>query len=111
MNLRNIENTAELDTLLQETETPVVVDFWAPWCGPCRALGPILEDTAAELGEEAVFVKVNVDENAELARSHRITSIPTLLYFSNGEVKNRHTGVAPKEAIIEKVGRISAQTV
>ncbi|MEM7791452.1 MAG: thioredoxin domain-containing protein, partial [Verrucomicrobiota bacterium] len=74
-------------------------------------LGPIFEDTAATLGEEAVFVKVNVDENAELARAHSISSIPTLLFFNNGEVKNRHTGVAPKEAIIERVSRISAQTV
>lgn len=90
---------ANYDELVKNSDKPVLLDFWAPWCGPCRMVGPIVEEIAQER-EDIVVGKVNVDEEVELAVSYRIASIPTLLVFQNGQVVKKSIGASPKEEIL-----------
>ena len=78
---------------------PVVVDFWAEWCGPCRMIGPALEEIAGAMGDKVKILKLNVDENPGTAAKYGIMSIPTLMLFKNGEVASRQVGVAPKQKL------------
>ncbi|MEO0509880.1 MAG: thioredoxin domain-containing protein [Verrucomicrobiota bacterium] len=105
---RNVETVTDYNMLVNQTEKPVVIDFWAPWCGPCQALGQILEVAANQLGDEAIVAKVNVDELHELARENSISSIPTLLYYAGGKIQHREGGIPQAEAIVSKVNTLSA---
>ena len=80
-------------------EGPVLVDFWAEWCGPCRMIAPALEEIAGSLGEKVKIVKLNVDENPQTASKYGIMSIPTLMIFKNGEMIARQVGAAPKQKL------------
>lgn len=83
-----------------ESNVPVIVDFWAEWCGPCRMLGPLVETAAEELGDTAKVGKVNIDEETALSDQFRIMSVPTLMVFKDGKAVNQSIGVISKEEII-----------
>ena len=83
------------------SELPVLVDFWATWCAPCRMLAPIVEEIAAENEGKVKVGKVNVDEEGELAMRYQVSSIPTLLLFENGQLQNKSVGYRPKEELLE----------
>jgi thioredoxin 1 len=82
-----------------ESETPVLVDFWAPWCGPCRMVAPVLEQIGAEKGDALKIVKLNVDENQQTAMTYEVLSIPTLILFKNGAIAKKVIGAYPKRKL------------
>ncbi|HLU81738.1 MAG TPA: thioredoxin [Flavobacteriaceae bacterium] len=85
------------ETVLQSGDTPVMVDFWAAWCGPCRMLAPIVEELSSEYEGKAVIGKLDVDANQEFAAKYGVRNIPTVLIFKNGEMVKRQVGVSPKK--------------
>jgi thioredoxin 1 len=86
-----------------EAELPVLVDFWAPWCGPCRRVSPIVEEIASERGEDLKVVKLNIDDNQQTAIKFNVMSIPTLMLFRHGEVKKTVIGAYPKRKLEEEL--------
>ena len=86
-----------------QSDKPVLVDFWAPWCPPCRMLSPVIEQLHNEFEGKAVVAKVDIDNNQQVALEYGIRSIPTLLIFKNGEVVDKIVGLSPKEVIVEKL--------
>jgi thioredoxin len=91
------------DAEVLESDVPVLVDFWAPWCGPCRRVSPVVEEIADERGEALKVVKLNIDENQETAIKFNVMSIPTLMVFKHGQVAKTVIGAYPKRKLVEEL--------
>ena len=96
-------NTDNFDTEVVNAEGVTIVDFFANWCGPCRKLGPILEEVETELESRAKFAKIDTDENIEMAKKYQVSGLPALLVFKDGEVVERLVGLMPKSSIITNI--------
>ena len=97
-------DSSNFDSTLSSSSTPIVVDFWAPWCGPCKAIAPILNELAEELGDAVRICKVNIDNNSEVASKYEIRAIPTILIFKDGQIVDTIVGLIEKEDLKAKLG-------
>ena len=104
-NLTHVTN-ANFEQEVTNSDKPVLVDFWAEWCGPCKVLGPVLEELSAEVKDKATIVKLNVDESRELATKYGIRGIPTMIFFNKGEVISTLVGNQPKEVILKNINEL-----
>jgi len=100
-------NESNFEAEVLQAQQPVLVDFWAEWCGPCKMIAPVLDEIATEQAGRAKVAKVNVDANPALAARYGIRSIPSLLYFAGGEVRDQTVGVTGKRAIVAKLEKLA----
>ncbi len=98
-------SASQFENEVVKADQPVLVDFWAPWCGPCKMLGPVLEEIANEKGDSLKVVKINVDENQDLAQKYDVMSIPTMFVFKDGEVADSFMGAMGKKDLLAKLDK------
>ncbi|MEO8043402.1 MAG: thioredoxin [Spartobacteria bacterium] len=103
-------NEASFEKAVLQSPVPVLVDFWAEWCGPCKMIAPLLDEIARENEGKFRVAKVNIDEDPALMQRYSVRAVPTLLFFSGGELKDQLVGGAPKQAIVEKLNGLSSPT-
>lgn len=96
----------EFEQKVLKSSTPVIVDFWAPWCAPCRLIAPVLEDLAKEYGDKILVAKVNTDENPQWAMKYGVRGIPTMLFVKDGDVADQMVGAAPKPMIQQRLDNV-----
>lgn len=103
--IQHVNNNNFNDHVLN-SDQPVLVDFWAEWCGPCKALGPVLDELANEVSGKAKIVKLNVDESRELAAKYGVRGIPTMIFFKNGQIVSTLVGNQPKDVILKSINQV-----
>ncbi len=94
---------SNFSALVEQSDKPVMLDFWAAWCGPCRMIAPFVEEMYKEFGDRAVIGKVDVDSNPDISMTYNIRNIPTVLFLKNGQVVDKQVGVCPKKALVDKL--------
>lgn len=97
---------ANFEELVLKSDKPVIVDFWAEWCGPCRMVGPVINELSEEYAGRAVIGKVDVDNNQTVTNQFRVRNIPTILFIKNGEVVDKQVGAVPKSVLIQKLEKL-----
>jgi thioredoxin 1 len=105
-NIRNV-GTTDFDAEVLKAASPVVVDFYATWCGPCKRLAPVMEELAGTYKDQVRFVKVDIDRSPELAKQYEIEGVPTVIFFKDGKIANKIVGLVPKGALKEKIDSLA----